>query len=359
MKITNPSLVYQTPLSLRISSDSCMLFNAATQSVFGNLDQYSRKRLDILQRELSLQAFVDDPIHPEIQPQDENLRPRKKARHRKPSSCLELYINIYGPPAAFENVGLFTAKCNIFLQHPRCCDRNVPYANPQCLTPRESEPVYTYDLAEGLLSRNSQTETIANPIDLFTDNIEQEQLKETDSPIDLRNNLYQHQKQALTFMMQREDGWSLDGHHTDIWKREEVEGRLTYINTITNKRQSKPPPAFFGGLLIDSPGLGKSLSIIALIAADGRRTNWKGCAEAASQTTLIVVPKTCEPTNRYQKDGESLTFSSVTNLDRRIAEVSQSSFRQRILMLPDISFQLVPSNIACITARIEESTLSV
>ena len=59
------------------------------------------------------------------------------------------------------------------------------------------------------------------------------------------------------------------------------------------KTQSKPP-AFKGGILADQMGLGKSLSIIALIASDfddlaSREPRLKitGCMVKA---TLIVVP---------------------------------------------------------------------
>ena len=217
----------------------------------------------------------------------------KRVTRGQPTTCVDLYIVLYGPPSTFENVGIFTAKCNLFLQHPRYCDRNVPYRNPQCLSRREDEIVFTHDMTNGPATADLSTYRLANPIDLFTDTTEQESLQEADSPLDLRTQLYKHQKQALTFMLQRERGWALDGHHRDIWKEErEATGRLTYINIITSRRKNQPPPPFHGGLLIDAPGLGKSLSIIALIAAHRRSRSDIGHVKGANSTTLLIVPKT-------------------------------------------------------------------
>lgn len=225
----------------------------------------------------------------------QSIKESRKPSQGRPNSCLDLYIVLYGPAAAFENVGIFAAKCNLFLQHPKYCDRNVPYRNPQCLSPVEDKAIYTYELTECLATPDSYTNALANPIDLFADTMGQEGLAEADSPLDLHTNLYKHQRQALTFMLQREEGWALGGHHKDIWKEErDLAGRPTYINTITSRRQTRPPLSFRGGLLIDAPGLGKSLSIIALIAADLRRASLAGHGKGANSTTLLVVPKTRE-----------------------------------------------------------------
>ena len=249
----------------------------------------------MLQTELSLQLVVDQSVRHRTQVLSEVPKVSKRVARGQTKFCVELYIVLYGPPSVFENVGIFTAKCNLFLQHPRYCDRNVPYRNPQCLSRREDEIMFTYDMTCGLPTNDVLTHSLANPIDLFADITEQEGLEEADSPLDLRTQLYKHQKQALTFMLQREGGWALDGHHRDIWKAErEVTGRLTYINIITSRRKNQPPPPFHGGLLIDAPGLGKSLSIIALIAAHRRNTNDVGHEKGANSTTLLIVPKTCK-----------------------------------------------------------------
>lgn len=209
---------------------------------------------------------------------------------------LNLFVVLYGPYSFFESVGNFASRCKLFLQHPRNCDRNVPYRNPHCLAPRDDNVVYTHNLDENSYSRyESQIGEFTNPIDLFADAREQDALTYAESPRALSTQLYDHQKQALTFMVQREGGWAMDGHHKDMWKEEkDSQGRVAYMNTITGLKQCRPPPQFRGGLLIDAPGLGKSLSIIALLLSQGQCQGRSNNGETSqTSATLLVVPKTC------------------------------------------------------------------
>ena len=74
-----------------------------------------------------------------------------------------------------------------------------------------------------------------------------------------------------------------------------------YINNVTGESQFHPPPKFCGGILADAMGLGKTLSIIALIASDFHGDNGSSdlyCDDMerppnhylALKTTLLVVP---------------------------------------------------------------------
>ena len=54
------------------------------------------------------------------------------------------------------------------------------------------------------------------------------------------------------------------------------------------------PDQFRGGLLIDAPGLGKSLIILALNVSDAESQEQNVPERAPPSTTLPVVPKTCE-----------------------------------------------------------------
>lgn len=79
----------------------------------------------------------------------------------------------------------------------------------------------------------------------------------------------------------------------------------SYVNTVTGARQDSPPPDFKGGLLADQMGLGKTLSMISLVASDSAsnlkaavpsRYNSIEVHDAVSpvKTTLLVVPFTRE-----------------------------------------------------------------
>ena len=62
-----------------------------------------------------------------------------------------------------------------------------------------------------------------------------------------------------------------------------------YFNTTTREYSEYPPEEFKGGILANSMGLGKSLSIISLFATgwvDGGETAKNG----ARQPTLLIIP---------------------------------------------------------------------
>lgn len=69
-----------------------------------------------------------------------------------------------------------------------------------------------------------------------------------------------------------------------------------YFNTVTEEQQSLPPPNFKGGILADQMGLGKTLSIIALIAQDKdeAKSPMRFNTDKTVKTTLIVVRAPCE-----------------------------------------------------------------
>jgi SNF2 family DNA or RNA helicase len=116
-----------------------------------------------------------------------------------------------------------------------------------------------------------------------------------------------HQKQALTFMVRREQGWSF--REDDLWRIEQdqmgealcdliaaakiltLTSAFSYVNVSTGEQQFEQPQEFRGGIIGDQMGLGKSLSIIALIARDkgDLRHNMLLDSRSDVQSTLIIV----------------------------------------------------------------------
>ena len=289
------------PIPLGLLNDCETLQDSRSGSVYGTLDSRAKKIMVVYQRELFLQIFANSASPG---PKDDNVRkvgPGTSSCVPKAGASLDLYCILYGPSAYFEAVGTFTAKCGLFLQHPRHCDRRVLYRNPHCLTRENANDIYTQQLDDVLdIEPIDESQIFYNPIDFFAESVNQDVLIDTESPSALRTQLYKHQKQALTFMVQRERGWAMTGELGDIWKAEtQPTGRTLYCNTVTGQKQTRPPSNFRGGLLTDAPGLGKSLSIIALIASSTIRS--EQCTEgiASSATTLLVVPKTCELPSSY------------------------------------------------------------
>lgn len=296
--------VNEVPVALSILRDSGILLDSNTKNTLGTLDQNGKKILDVLQREISIELFADHSVARSEVSRGKNLRSTSQTQQPTLWPRLELYAVLYGPIKLFELVGAFAAKCHVYLQHPRHCSRNVPYRNPHCLSPEDDRTIYTLDLKNTSgCERGSVFEFSANPIDLFADSTVQGALSDADPPQIIKTDLYKHQKQALTFMIQRERGWAMVGHHRDIWKEiHEVPARVLYQNIISGMKQTRPPNQFRGGLLIDAPGLGKSLSIIALLASGFQSQNQiqnqiqsqSSSKIASPSTTLLVVPKTCQ-----------------------------------------------------------------
>lgn len=129
-----------------------------------------------------------------------------------------------------------------------------------------------------------------------------------DVPPGLRLTLHRHQRAALRWMLGRE-GPTMELQHP-CWRRFTVadHGAAVWCNLATGDVSTEPPPRvldFRGGLLCDDPGLGKTITMLALVvrtvgllpvAPQGKRVEWfvpgkQGAyflrqSEAASAATL-------------------------------------------------------------------------
>ncbi|KAF8527760.1 SNF2 family N-terminal domain-containing protein [Gautieria morchelliformis] len=107
---------------------------------------------------------------------------------------------------------------------------------------------------------------------------------------ELTVNLLRHQSQALQWCLERENP-SLPQHESDrpvqFWQLKLAPGRskVYYLNLATKTPQETRPVLGKGGLMADAMGLGKTLTMLALILATKKDT-----PSDFSNTTLIVVP---------------------------------------------------------------------
>lgn len=75
---------------------------------------------------------------------------------------------------------------------------------------------------------------------------------------------------------------------------------LSFYNTVSGAVQVEQPPQFYGGIVADPMGLGKTLSMIGLVACDVRAEDIEPSSlpgvdiEVSSGKTLIIVPAPCE-----------------------------------------------------------------
>ncbi|KAF4975682.1 hypothetical protein FZEAL_7572 [Fusarium zealandicum] len=174
---------------------------------------------------------------------------------------------------------------NLYLQDPIGATRDVVYWNPQRYynspDTRTSHFWATPDEIQATENQILHQDSLA----VFTSG---EDLGETEASNHVRTALKPHQKQALSFMLSRERGWNLDRANADVWslKQDSRHAAHEYLNNVNGSSQYKPPHDFRGGIIADSMGSGKTLSMIALIAHDKiRMTNRRGV-----NTTLVVVP---------------------------------------------------------------------
>ena len=266
-----------------------VLVERVTKRPFGKLHSRTRDIITTLKNDLDLQIFIDRPIEPQISPVTD--RKRRGSGMRCMNCPPGLFASLYGSSGLLDRVGWFASRCQLFLQHPKYCDRTVPYRNPHCLS-SEGADVLTSEMDKLMdFSTTSEIDTAYNPIDAFADSIEHSDLLEAPQPIAIRTPLYKHQKQALDFMLRREYGWALRSSHRDVWKYEINEyGNRCFLNTVTGQKCSRRPEEFRGGLLTDAPGLGKTLCILALIAHSRQNIDSEK-DRRGSPVTLLVVPK--------------------------------------------------------------------
>ncbi|KAI1291071.1 SNF2 family N-terminal domain-containing protein [Xylaria venustula] len=180
----------------------------------------------------------------------------------------------------------------LYLQDPIYTKRDVPYWNPQRF--HNEANAYTSAFWQRLEADQSRQEEIS-PTDFLAAFTSDGILTETEGSVFLRTPLQIHQKRALTFMVNREQGWNLEENRTDIWSLKwdpESQDRY-FVNNVDLTECSEPPPPFKGGILADAMGCGKTLSMISLIAHD-RSNGLQGTTRSSrifpSRCTLVIMP---------------------------------------------------------------------
>ncbi|KAK6335580.1 alpha-1,6-mannosyltransferase, variant 2 [Orbilia brochopaga] len=227
---------------------------------------------------------------------------------KKRTKYLPLYVScsisiiLYGPADLLDEIGEFFQSYETYLQDPQGCALNVKYCNPHRLscTDLASCPM-TFELGQqGVLPGSFTWEEVPQQPDFLATifNFEGD-LAEAAQPSIIQTPLERHQKQALNFMLQRERGWNFDGQRPDIWDYQRTGQSYIFINRISGSHQIEPPRQFRGGIVADPMGLGKTLSMIALVATDlpgypgecmAMEKDVDSYHSVPSPVTLIVVP---------------------------------------------------------------------
>ena len=225
------------------------------------------------------------------------------------SKPLSVSVLLYAPRAKVETIGRWLSQRQHFLSAPPNIERTLNYVNPhEQLTvhgtktnavrkPQSSQPNFVV---------RSQEEMKRDASNLFDEIAQQSrELPEMEpNTAVIKTALMAHQKQALHFMVEHERGDRTDSREsatTSLWKEDITnKGNRIFYNIITHHRLDNKPEPERGGILADVMGLGKTLSILSLIAntLDEAKQFGQSAAplnamdvERNAKTTLIICPK--------------------------------------------------------------------
>ncbi|EME47779.1 hypothetical protein DOTSEDRAFT_97536, partial [Dothistroma septosporum NZE10] len=225
---------------------------------------------------------------------------------KRVSQNIKVDITLYGRRRMNKRIGQFLSQKQLWLATP-VTPVGKPVVNPhdaktlhlpkvpgQILGPRPQGP----NQAVGRTVEEMRREASS----MFDGLAKAEDLPEMEANnAIIKSPLMAHQKQALHFLMDRERGdYTDDSPSHSLWKyRPKDNGRPSWYHIITDGEVFEKPEPIQGGILADVMGLGKTLSILAVVAEtrDAARrfrrvsppdSEWLECN---SRGTLIVCPK--------------------------------------------------------------------
>lgn len=244
---------------------------------------------------------------------DCRIPPHPKKPGEEPGQAIsrsyELDIVMYGPQRYARAVGGLLSKHNLRLIAPHMVQKGIKVCNPHVSEWRPAPPKVYQTSAQGSYSNiaNRTVEEIRSEVMGVFDSLKRNDdlpLMEPDARI--LTPLLKHQKQGLYFMATREK--PLQQHSSEkgmvsFWRTKmNVRGEKAYANVITGQEQRAAPPETRGGILADMMGLGKTLSILSLVAST------LDDAQAWEQTPIVQRPK-AEP--KTSSNGHSVPQTNL------------------------------------------------
>ncbi|KAJ1711675.1 helicase [Aspergillus flavus] len=288
---------FQT-LTIQPSSDGPLFLRFPDGTDLGYL---SRKMEQALQELIGRPLFEIDALT-NLNSLIDSLR-----RAGKPSdAAARVSINVYGRESDRDKVGRELSNKDLFLQHPDGCRVGVKYDNPHILhldgmdetdtDEEDEEDVIEVDVAE---TTPEQEEGLRETLDeVFNSLTRGDHLRQLGGSETLNRTLYQHQAEALDFMIQRETGDIPDEYR--LWQPKPMARGQLYFHIITGNEQHEQPDESGGGILADEMGMGKSLTTLVLMAKTLQEARqWvehakalpgASLAETPTRATLVIVP---------------------------------------------------------------------
>ena len=259
---------------------------------FGNVD---------VRTSLAL-AKIMDSKNPKFRPQARlTARNRKNDEYpsKECSEYLDMTVNLYGPKSKAQVVGKFLSQKNLWLRPPFMVDANTEILNPHApvvavsRTSNSGAHLANAGPGSGYVTRTVE-EVRSDVIGMFDSLQQSENLPEADTDRRVTTELLSHQKQGLYFLTEKEKGRvfsEVEENNNSLWRLKlHDNGRRSYYNVITGKEERTKPPEVLGGILADMMGLGKTLSILALVVGSLQESkDWasQSCSEMDGEKPLI------------------------------------------------------------------------
>ncbi|KAL7822903.1 SNF2 family N-terminal domain-containing protein [Trichoderma gracile] len=242
-----------------------------TRAIIGQVDMSASRALAPL-LDFNIRVRTDCRIPP--QPATEGEEPGQAV-----SRSYRLDIVLYGPFKYAKNVGAILERNHVPLHQPYILQKGIKFCNPHA---RDFARVTKKQLSrananrEGDRSRSSNLtprtveEVRSEVMGVFDSLTRSDELPTMDPPTSIVTPLLTHQKQGLYFMMTREKPREVQLQQkgmVSFWRtKPNFNGQIVYHNVITGESQVVPPSDTRGGILADMMGLGKTLSILSLVA---------------------------------------------------------------------------------------------
>ncbi|KAJ4122735.1 hypothetical protein NW768_010176 [Fusarium equiseti] len=232
-----------------------------------------------------------------------DLREIIQRANKSADARVKVDINIYGPRSMSYSVGENLSNGKLWLQRSSHGRQGLDYDNPHYLSiavaDDQSEIIQNEVVANNnsnkKKTREEQLRKMVEDVYKKVENTRDLQLVEGGDRV--TRQLLRHQKEALGFMLERESGHINDKYR--LWKEIVHDGRKQYRHKITKRRRDTRPEEKGGGILADDMGMGKSLSILALVMktldngqewADQKNAEHKGRKTTRfSRSTLVIV----------------------------------------------------------------------
>jgi SWI/SNF-related matrix-associated actin-dependent regulator of chromatin subfamily A3 len=243
-------------------SDQQFLVTFPDESELGEVNAQMEKALTGLaeqQQSVSLEVFA--PIRP--------IQETIGRASKKGDAIVRVNVNVYGTRTAARNVGKEFSSYKVYLQRPDYVRPDTIYDNPHVLKLAKFQPSAVESGPEtqdeklpdsDVQKAEAFKKTISTIYSSLTRN---QSLVGVEGDDRLKTELLPHQKRALEFMAQRESGPIPERYR--LWQPSEVEGQPCFRHAITNKSSHLEYPEIGGGILADEMGMGKTLSILALM----------------------------------------------------------------------------------------------